>query len=502
MSMHRAASVSCLIFFALAGCSSPSGDATNGGGFTPAGDKTPGDPSSTTDAEPPGADGTPPSTTSPVTEGTLYQVKSVSSGKCFDVTDVSMADGANLQQWTCVATGKNQQFKFRSVGAGLYEITALHSGKCLSARGADDGSTVQQFACDGSDSQRFQLVDQGSGQFELVSASSSKCVDLADSSAADGAKMQEWACSGKDNQRFTFSTVTPPDPGPTDAGPSDAPVTPPKIGNFPDRFSAPYVATWNDNNLSNLSKGTGNNFWTLAFIIDGGGSCNPMWNGDTSLGGNSYGKYISELQKAGGDVIVSFGGASGTELGKACDSVDALQAAYQKVITQFHLTWIDLDIESGQESDAPSVDRRNKALHNLQVANPGLRVSYTLAVDRTGLPSAQRNLLANAKKNGVDVTVVNIMAMDYGPCYSDMGQAGVDAAKATNGQLSTLGLSAKVGVTPMIGTNDVSCEKFSTSDSHVLVDWAQTNSFIQLLAYWVQDSDPSHSYIDVFKTFH
>jgi chitinase len=272
-------------------------------------------------------------------------------------------------------------------------------------------------------------------------------------------------------------------------------------GNFPSRFAAPYVATWNNNNLVNLSNGTGHKFWTLAFIINGSGSCNPMWNGDTSLTGNSYGTYITNLRGIGGDVIVSFGGASGTEIAKSCPDVATTQAAYQKVINQFKLTWIDLDIESGQESDTASVDRRNKAMKNLQAANPGLRISYTLAVDRSGLPSGPRNLLANAKANGVNVTTVNIMAMDYGPCYSDMGQAAIDAANATRTQLANLGLNAKVGVTPMIGTNDITCEKFTTTDASILVNWAKANSFVNLLAYWVQDADSSHSYINIFKTF-
>ena len=37
-------------------------------------------------------------------------------------------------------------------------------------------------------------------------------------------------------------------------------------------------------------------------------------------------------------------------------------------------------------------------------------------------------LLSNAMSNGAAVNAVNIMAMDYGPCYSDMGQAAVDPA--------------------------------------------------------------------------
>jgi hypothetical protein len=54
----------------------------------------------------------------------------------------------------------------------------------------------------------------------------------------------------------------------------------------------------------------------------------------------------------------------------------------------------------------------------------------------------------------------------------------------------------------MIGTNDVPCEKFSTTDASVLVNYAQANSYISLLAYWEQGADSSHSYINIFRTFH
>lgn len=274
----------------------------------------------------------------------------------------------------------------------------------------------------------------------------------------------------------------------------------PLAGNFPARFAAPYVETWNNNNLGNLANATGHKFYTLAFVINGG-TCNPTWNGDTCLTCNSYGSYINSLRALGGDVIVSFGGADGTELGQACGTVASLQAAYQKVIDQFKLTWMDLDIESGAESDGTSVDRRNKALHNLQVANPGLRVSYTLAVDRGGLPSADLNLLKNAKANGVRVDVANIMAMDYGPCYSDMGQAGIDAANATRNQLSSSGISASVGVTPMLGVNDVTCENFTTTNSQQVVNFAQSNSFVRTLGFWALGADPNHANLGIFHTF-
>jgi glucosylceramidase len=46
--------------------------------------------------------------------GTGYQLKNLNSGKCLDVSNVSTADGALLQQWTC-ATVVAQQFKLKAL---------------------------------------------------------------------------------------------------------------------------------------------------------------------------------------------------------------------------------------------------------------------------------------------------------------------------------------------------------------------------------------------------
>jgi chitinase len=336
--------------------------------------------------------------------------------------------------------------------------------------------------------EQFTWTDVGAGQVTLRSNNTGKYVSADQNRnsylVADRAIAQGW-------ETFTWGTSGSPTPVPT---------TPPGGGNFPARFAAPYVETWNNTSVNNLANSTGNKFWTLAFML--GSGCSAAWNGTDPISNNLYVSDVNNLRNQGGDVIISFGGAAGTELGQACGTVSSLQAAYQSVITKYNLKWMDLDIEGAPIADTASIDRRNKALHNLQAANPGLRVAYTLAVDRSGLPSAQINLLNNAKANGVTVSVVNIMAMDYGPCYTDMGQAAVDAASATRNQLSANGISAKVGVTPMIGVNDTTCEVFSTSDAQVLVNYAQANSYISLLAYWAMGADGAHSYINIFKTFH
>ena len=172
------------------------------------------------------------------------------------------------------------------------------------------------------------------------------------------------------------------------------------------------------------------------------------------------------------------------------------------MITKYNLKWMDLDIESGAENDTTSITRRNQALKNLQAANPGLKVSYTLGVNPTGLPQAQLNLLSNAKSNGVNVAIVNVMAMDYGTCNIDMGQAAISAASGTRTQLSNIGLPAQVGVTPMIGVNDTTCENFTTANAQALVNYANANSYIGLLAYWAVGADPGNNYLNIFKTFH
>jgi chitinase len=172
------------------------------------------------------------------------------------------------------------------------------------------------------------------------------------------------------------------------------------------------------------------------------------------------------------------------------------------VISKYNLTWIDLDIEGAAIADSASVNRRNQAIRALQVANPNLRVSYTLPVNPTGLDGNGVNLLSNARANGVRVDVVNVMAMDYGSCGIDMGSAAVNAANGTRNQIANLGMASSVGVTPMSDTNDTTCEVFTTGNSHTLINFAQANNFVRLLAYWSVDRDASHAHLNIFHTFH
>lgn len=267
---------------------------------------------------------------------------------------------------------------------------------------------------------------------------------------------------------------------------------------FPAQYAAPYVETWGSPAaLANARNATGLKYFTLAFVISDG-SCNATLNGNTAITDAGWQSAINSLRAAGGDVIASFGGASGTELGQACTTVSSLKAQYKRVVDTLNLTKIDLDIEGGALGDTTANDRRNQALAQLQqeyaAAGRNLAVHYTLPVNPTGLESNSISLLNNAKSRGLNVGVVNIMTMDYGPTL-DMGKAATDAATALHTQLGQIWttktsqqLWAMEGNTPMIGVNDSTNEVFTTANATTLTNFARTNG-IQLLAFWALGRD-------------
>ncbi|WP_037575959.1 glycoside hydrolase family 18 protein [Phaeacidiphilus oryzae] len=271
-------------------------------------------------------------------------------------------------------------------------------------------------------------------------------------------------------------------------------------GSGTDAGFSPYVDTslYPPFSLTDAQKAAGVKDFNLAFVTAGGG-CTPEWGGVTALGSDSVASQIGALRSAGGDVRVSFGGANGTELGDSCSSAGTLQAAYQKVIDAYKLTKVDFDIEGAALSNTADITKRDQAIAGLQKANPGLEVSYTLPVLPTGLTQAGVDLLTDAKKQGVAVSAVNVMAMDYGDSAAPspsgkMGQYAIDSATATQAQVkSVFGYDdatawKHVAVTPMIGVNDTSDEVFTVSDAAQLASFAKSKG-LAWLSMWSATRD-------------
>ncbi|MDR3633988.1 MAG: cellulose binding domain-containing protein [Isosphaeraceae bacterium] len=274
-------------------------------------------------------------------------------------------------------------------------------------------------------------------------------------------------------------------------------VAPTAPGNWPAHVFAPYVdmTLYPTYNLVTAMQTAGVKYFTLAFIVAGPSNV-PAWGGYSTyeVNGGSFDQsiqaQINQVRQLGGDVSVSFGGENGTELAQAITSVSALTAAYQQVITAYGLTHIDFDIEGAAVADNASIDRRSQAIAALQqaatAAGKTLDVSFTLPVLPTGLTANGLYVLQSALKYGVKISMVNVMAMDFGDSTApnpqgQMGTYAIDSAQSVYTQLSGLygttlsstQLWGMIAVSPMIGVNDASDEVFGFSDANQLVAFAE-----------------------------
>jgi chitinase len=268
---------------------------------------------------------------------------------------------------------------------------------------------------------------------------------------------------------------------------------------FPAHYAAPYlqISGSDAGDMAADKSATGLKYYTLAFLIPKSG-CTPQWeDGGDSLG--AFTSQVSSLQAAGGNVIISFGGASGGELAETCTSVTSLTAAYRNVVNTYGVTRLDFDIEGGTLSNTTANTRRNQALAALQAADPAVQVDYTVPVDPSGIESNVVTLLKDAKSKGVKVNLVNIMTMDFGDGENALNDA-ESAANGLHGQLGSIypGLSSAQlwnleGLTVIAGKNDDN-ENFTQSNASTLESFAASKG-VQELSFWeVQDYDKPTGY--------
>ncbi len=269
----------------------------------------------------------------------------------------------------------------------------------------------------------------------------------------------------------------------------------------------PYFEAWTGESPAALSAQSGAKHLTMAFLQTAAkGSCTAYWNGDSSLpvAASSFGADIKTIQSRGGDVIPSFGGytadTTGTEIADSCTDVNQIAAVYQKVITTYDVTRLDMDIEVDSLDNAAGIDRRNKAIKVLQdwAAANGRRIeiSYTLPTTTRGLASSGLAVLKNAVANGARVDVVNMMTFDYyDNAAHDMAADTKTAAQGLYDQLAKLypaktpaQLWGTVGITEMIGVDDFGpAETFTLANARTVYDWAVSKG-INTLSFWASSA--------------
>ncbi|MGR3752540.1 hypothetical protein [Edwardsiella anguillarum] len=341
------------------------------------------------------------------------------------------------------------------------------------------------------------IAIDGNQQSYILDGVSLADMDMSDISALDSSAISAWSAAifnaGGNGEIIPVSSAPAGSSSgsPASTVPSDYTVMPRDGSSY--EFT-PYVdmTAWPTPDLLAISQQSGASEFTLAFMVsDGVGGLS--WGGVVPVATETdFAGGIAAFRKAGGRVTLSFGGANGTEAAIGASSAEELAALYQSAIDKYQVDSIDFDIEGAALNDKKSVDMRNQAIAILGANNPNLEVSYTLPVLPDGLTLDGMNLLQSAVDNHARIDIVNVMAMDYGGAYDrlhnnrpDMGDAAISAANATLSQMRSVGLvDSKVGITPMIGVNDVNVEIFNLEDATELVAYAEGNPDVGRLSMW------------------
>ncbi|MEU6357694.1 chitinase [Streptomyces sp. NPDC047072] len=277
---------------------------------------------------------------------------------------------------------------------------------------------------------------------------------------------------------------------------------------LPAHVAAPYVESWTGQSPADLAAASGNKYLTLAFLQTAtAGSCTAYWNGETDqpISKATFGHDIAAIQARGGNVIPSFGGWSadttGTELADSCTSVDAIADVFKSLVSTYGITRIDLDVEGDSINNTAGIDRRNKAIAQVQrwAERTGRTVqfSYTLPTSTTGLEANGLAVLQNAVDNHARVDVVNLMTFDYyDGATHDMAADTQTAAEGLHGQLAALHpkkssaqLWSMIGVIEMPGIDDYGPEETFTVENAATVEkWAEAKR-INTLSFWALQRD-------------
>jgi chitinase len=244
----------------------------------------------------------------------------------------------------------------------------------------------------------------------------------------------------------------------------------------------------------------------LAFVVsDKEEPCTPSWGTfytlDEAEQGLDLDARTAQLRSQGGSAMVSYGGAANTELAVDCTDPAKLQQAYLEPIQRYHAKAIDLDIEGASLADTEANTRRATAIAAVQKQLRGekkpLKVWMTLPVSSLGLTAEGVAAVQAMLKAKVELAGVNAMAMDFGPgegASMDMLGTIERSLDATQLQVQSLWRAAglpssaaaawgHVGVTPMLGVNDVTSERFTTKDARELAKFVKERGIPRVSAW-------------------
>lgn len=250
----------------------------------------------------------------------------------------------------------------------------------------------------------------------------------------------------------------------------------------------PYFQGYSTGSMVDALRNDGLKNTTLAFAVTRGSCAFDPYITDRMADARNY-------KAAGGNLIISMGGADGTYAEIAC-SDDQMFALMDKLITDSGTRRIDWDVEGQQLNNTDATARRNRVLLRLKAKYPDLQTSFTLPAWLNGLQANGMAMMRSTIAAGVQVDRVNVMLMTFGAenvrtmvSPSTMGQAVINGYDATINQLAGLypsktraQIHAMAGMTPMIGVNDDNTV-FTLADAQTVANYAKANG-TGMIGYW------------------
>lgn len=260
----------------------------------------------------------------------------------------------------------------------------------------------------------------------------------------------------------------------------------------------------------------------LGFIVsDPSVACTPSWGGYYTLGQAAQtldlDARVAQLRSQGGKAMISYGGQAHSDLAIGCTNPTKLADAYMAPVQRYHSSTIDLDIEGNSLNDVAADARRATAIATVQKQvraqqHRQLHVWMTLPVSTKGLTPQGEDAVRAMLAAHVKLAGVNAMAMDF-PASDGAAKnmyravedslyathAQVESLFSTGGQRVTSGFGwAHLGVTVMLGVNDVTSERFTVADARKLTRFANHQGLPRVSAWSLnRDSECGSTFAQV-----
>lgn len=145
----------------------------------------------------------------------VYKIQASHSGQVLDILFDAKSDGAKIIQKPENPLSTSQQWRFAALtGAdqGYYQIRSVWSGKCLDITGgsSDNGANLIQYKCDtNSDNQKWRLYDANNGGIVIQAKHSGRVLDVKGASLSNGAEVVQWDFGGINQKNQVWKLVNP-----------------------------------------------------------------------------------------------------------------------------------------------------------------------------------------------------------------------------------------------------------------------------------------------------